>query len=520
MTGKRQVAGLTRRPDLLKKRKHSRFTSAWLPRTAALIIAVAVGIAIVSSTGANTPQPTEEIVFRSERAGQPDLYVIGRDGLNFRRLTFTEARERTPRISPDGKWVAFSSNAAGNFDIWVVRRDGSALTQVSSNPEFEDNPVWLPDGRLVFLRGPFSCEAACATAVVVKRGGGQEATIPIGGIQSGTLDVTPDGTRILFGRNGALYSAKLDGTAEAEVTSPPAGAFDFRPSYSPEGTRIVFLRSPDGVNNELYVANSNGGGDTQLTSTPGRHEEYPGWSAAGDKILFVTFGNEDPRLRTIDPDGTGEALVSTDIKAPFLDTFSRDGRDTSVWHEILFGGGSAVEQTNGRVEVSFAADATQGGPFDNIEAHFGSHCSLPGDFDMQVDYDALAWPSANGTQATLDAFFANASVGRESQVSAEQYLAWLDGRGGWATTEENSGALRLVRSSGQLRGYWRYQDVWVPLRSNAANTNSVVFGFSLRSFNNQFAHQPIKVAFDNFRLNSGVVECPDWWRNAAFGDFG
>jgi hypothetical protein len=172
------------------------------------------------------------------------------------------------------------------------------------------------------------------------------------------------------------------------------------------------------------------------------------------------------------------------------------------------------------VEVSFAASATQGGPFDVIEGHFGSQCSLPGDFDMQVEYDAVTWPSANGTQASLDAFFANASVGRESQVWAEQYTTWLDGRGGWATTEENNGALRLVRSSGQFRGYWRYQDVWVPLRSNVANTNSVVFGFSLRSFNSQFAHQPVKVAFDNFRLNSGAVECPEWWRNAAFGDFG
>jgi Tol biopolymer transport system component len=336
MTSKRQVSGFLRRSDRPKYRKGSRCITAWL-RTAALAIAVLVSVAIVGSTGANPPQPTEEIVFRSERAGQPDLYLIGGDGSNFRRLTFTEARERTPRISPDGKWVAFSSNAAGNFDIWVVRREGGDLTRVSSNPEFEDNPVWLPDGRIVFVRGPFSCEATCATAVVVKRGGGQELTIPIGGIQSSSLDVTPDGTRIVFGRDGALYSAKLDGTAEVRVTSPPPGAFDFRPSYSPDATRIVFLRSPDGVNNELYVVNSDGSSPTQLTATPGRHEEYPSFSKDGEAILFMTFGNEDSRLRQMSPAGNGETLVSTDIKAPFLETFSRNGRDSSIWHEILFG---------------------------------------------------------------------------------------------------------------------------------------------------------------------------------------
>jgi hypothetical protein len=235
--------------------------------------------------------------------------------------------------------------------------------------------------------------------------------------------------------------------------------------------------------------------------------------------MFMTFGSED-RLRQINPDGSGETLVSTDLRAPFLDTFSRDGRDSSLWHEIVQGTGVSIAQVNGRVEIGFEADATQGGPFDNIEGHFGSQCSLPGDFDMQVEYEALTWPAANGTTATLDAFFANAGVGRDSQVWAEQYTTWLDGTGGWATTEEDAGAVRLVRADGRFRAFWRYQGVWVPLRSALANTNGVVFGITLRSFNNQFAHQPVKVAFDNFRLNSGAVECPDWWRNASFGDFG
>jgi hypothetical protein len=59
----------------------------------------------------------------------------------------------------------------------------------------------------------------------------------------------------------------------------------------------------------------------------------------------------------------------------------------------------------------------------------------------------------------------------------------------------------------------------VPLRSAPANTTPVVFGFSLHSFNNQFAHQPVRVAFDNFRLESGELSCPSWWAS-SFGDLG
>jgi hypothetical protein len=53
----------------------------------------------------------------------------------------------------------------------------------------------------------------------------------------------------------------------------------------------------------------------------------------------------------ISPDGTGETLVSTDLKASFLDPFSRDGRDSSLWHEIVQGTGVAVDQVNGRRDL-------------------------------------------------------------------------------------------------------------------------------------------------------------------------
>ena len=487
---------------------------------AAIVAAAAVGVTIAGSTGANPLQPAEEIVFRSERAGQPDLYLIGRDGSSFRRLTFSEARERTPRISPDGKWIAFASNAAGSYDIWVVRRDGSELTRVTTHPEFEDSPVWLPDGRIVFLRGPFACQGACATAAGVNRGGGREATIPIGSIQSGGIDVSADGTRIVYGRDGSLYRAALDGTGETQVTTPTEGVFDFRPSVSPDGERIAFIRSPDDANNELAVANADGTGLNVLTATPGRHEEYASWSMDGQTILFMTFGNEDGRLRQINPDGTGEAVVSTDIKAPFLHAFSNDGRDASVWHEAVSGTGVSLEQANGRLELAFSADATEGGQYNQIAGSYGSRCQLPGDFDMQVEYELLEWPEANGTGAALQAFFANTTAIRESQVWQEQYGGWLDGHFGTAWTNQTAGTMRLVRSGSQAAAYYRFEGIWVPIRIGPANATPVTFGVALMSFGGNFAHQAVRVAFDNFRLNSGAVECPEWWRNAAFGDFG
>lgn len=484
-----------------------------------LVLGLLGVVTLAGSVAAKQPATPEEIVFRSNRAdGVNELYLIGRDGSNLRRLTFDGAAVRTPRFSPDGTKIAFASAKSGNFDIWTIDRDGTNAKRITTNLAREEAPSWTSKGEILFQRGPFLCETGC-TAVVVTADGTSERTLPLGAIDPGGLDAAPNGERLLFARDRSIWVAEFDGSAARRLTTPAANQLDFRPAWAPKGNHFAFARDSDGLTNELWIGRLNGE-QLRLTDTPARHEEYPSWSASGDEILFSGFFDAAPaKLYRIAPDGSGDAEVSTIMHAPFLDTFSPDGRDASLWHQIITGTQVAVEQANGRVEVSIGAGATQGGPFNNIDGHYGSQCSLPGDFDIQVDYAALDWPSANGTQAALQGFFANASVARDSQVWGEQYVTWLDGVGGNATTEENAGSLRLVRSNGRFRAFWLYEGIWVPIRSAPANTTPVVFGFSLQSFNNQFAHQPVKVAFDNFRLASGDVSCPSWWAS-IFGDLG
>lgn len=487
--------------------------------TAGTLFALIAVITLTGSVAARQPHAPEEIVFRSNRAdGVNELYLIGRDGSNLRRLTFDGAAVRTPRFSPDGTKIAFASAQAGSFDIWTIDRDGTNPTRITTSRAREDAPSWTSQGEILFQRGPFLCETGC-TAVVAAADGSSERTLPIGAIGPGGLDASPHGERLLFARDRSIWVAEFDGSGQRRLSAPAANQSDFRPAWAPKGNRFAFVRDSDGLTNELWVGRTDGV-QNRLTNTPARHEEYPSWSASGDEILFSGFFDAAPaKLYRIAPDGSGDAEVSTTMHAPFLETFSTEGRDASVWHEVISGTEVTLAQTGGRFEISFGAGATEGGPFSHIEGHYGSRCTLPGEFDMQVDYELLDWPAANGTGAALQAFFANATVIRESQVWNEQYGAWLDGQFGNATTEQVSGSMRLVRSGGRFRGYWLYEGVWVPIRSAPANTTPVTFGVALMSFGGQFAHQPVRVAFDNFRLTSGEVSCPSWWAS-IFGDLG
>jgi hypothetical protein len=47
----------------------------------------------------------------------------------------------------------------------------------------------------------------------------------------------------------------------------------------------------------------------------------------------------------------------------------------------------------------------------------------------------------------------------------------------------------------------------VPIASAPASSNSGVLGFALIAAAD-VADQPVKVALDNFRLNSGLLDCP------------
>jgi len=69
-----------------------------------------------------------------------------------------------------------------------------------------------------------------------------------------------------------------DGSGEVKLTDSPLG--DLTPSWSPDGTKIVFHR-PKGRGLgawDLWLVNADGSGESQLTDAPG----YTGFASWGE----------------------------------------------------------------------------------------------------------------------------------------------------------------------------------------------------------------------------------------------
>lgn len=192
------------------------------------------------------------------------------------------------------------------------------------------------------------------------------------------------------------------------------------------------------------------------------------------------------------------------------DDFNDNNTDVSKWVSESGSSGTEIDEVNRRVEVSHSASAS-GYIF---YSQYKSVCKLKGDFDIQVDYQLLQWPSSSGIRVGLAVRDMSSSslptwtVERvsisevESTVPKEVYLTNFNGAiRGLEGTQDPSGTLRLVRSGNTITGYSGSE----ALASGRATTNDV--GFIIASWGHDFwfSGEEIKVAFDDMKINKGTL---------------
>jgi len=72
-----------------------------------------------------------------------------------RRITAGGDVENSPRLSPDGRYLAFCSNATGDPQVWVADLAGDGgLRRLTSLRYGASHPVWSPRGDRIAFLGP------------------------------------------------------------------------------------------------------------------------------------------------------------------------------------------------------------------------------------------------------------------------------------------------------------------------------------------------------------------------------
>jgi Tol biopolymer transport system component len=139
---------------------------------------------------------------------------------------------------------------------------------------------------------------------------------------------SPDGTRIAYAQAPAvglsckgcpvsIWVANADGSHPRQLTSTDA-SFDDHPTWSPDGTTLLFSRSDPSSFGELYTVPARGGAITPL------HIAGAGAAWGPTRIAYITEGPKAETLWTANPDGSDPQRVAAGVfVAP---AWSRDGR--------------------------------------------------------------------------------------------------------------------------------------------------------------------------------------------------
>jgi Tol biopolymer transport system component len=479
-------------------------------------VACAVLLGVASAARASFPGVPGEIVFSSTFSGDREIYVAGADGSGRVDLTRApQASDITPSWSADGRQIAFASDRSGSMEIYKMNADGSAVVQLTRDGAYADDPRFTADGRFVVYES--------------KTGGNWEIR-RVGVDGSGEVDLTrsrasdrspttsPNGRLVAFSSNRGstgthIWVMSIQGTALRRVTTGKGSQRE--PAWAPTGGRLAYVAGSLEAGTTIWTVLANGKRPRPLTAQHDKAELNPSWSPDARSIVYQECSPGNLIACTLSVKALGGNPVDiSQLRAPFLETF--DSRNGNLWQSFQNGSGATNSEANGKLTTTLAADSLQGGQYNEIEAHWGTNCELLGDFDVQVDYELLEWPAANGVQAGLDSFDATNPIFaiRESQAFGEQYSSWIPQSFNSLPTSDLAGTLRVQREGSTAVVSYLTGATWVSIASGPTTTSPASITLGANSGMDRFAHEEVKIAWDNLRINSGSISCPTtWWED-------
>jgi TolB protein len=189
-----------------------------------------------------------------------------------------------------------------------MNKDGSGVTQLTSSQDGYEYgyPSWSPDGtKIAFATGGANFQIA----VVATDGSGVTQLTHDVGLWNSWPDWSPDGSRIAFYRqtqyqslesDDRIFVMNADGTGAEALTraaplcDQPWGFgwprwHDFHPQWSPDGTRILFVRlfecddDPTNDYEAIFTMNADGTDPVEFL----RNAHGAAWSPDGRQIAYI-----------------------------------------------------------------------------------------------------------------------------------------------------------------------------------------------------------------------------------------
>lgn len=188
-----------------------------------------------------------------------DIWIVGRNGGDARRLTTSDGIESDPHFSPDGRWISFTGAYDGNTDVYRVPVEGGEPTRLTWHPLADQARGFTPDGtQVLFVSGRTNQPRPMSRLWSVDVTGGLPSPLPLPRAERASFSpaggklayqlVEPWETEFRNYRGGQANPIRIYDFASEEVTRLPwTESNDLSPVWI--GSTVFFLSDRDHASN-------------------------------------------------------------------------------------------------------------------------------------------------------------------------------------------------------------------------------------------------------------------------------
>jgi len=220
------------------------------------------------------------------------LAIMDQDGANHKFLSDGRSIVMTPRFSPERQEITYMSYEGGEPQVYLLQLETGQRELVGNFPGMTFAPRFSPGGDKVIMS-------------LLRQDG-----------------------------NSNIFTMDVRTRSTARLTN--TNAIDTSPSYSPDGSQVVFT-SDRGGRAQIYAMNADGSNQRRISFGDGTYST-PVWSPRGDLIAFTKQSGGSFQIGVMRIDGSGERILSTGYlqEGP---TWSPNGRVIAFFRQPAGAGG-------------------------------------------------------------------------------------------------------------------------------------------------------------------------------------